>query len=282
MLAPMKTVERIEFTTTGGRQRAGVAVPAQAPRAAVLVAPALGVRASYYGKLCAALVQHGFAAAAVDQPGQGESPARANRRTDWGYAALIEHYAASARALHDAFPAVPTFLVGHSIGGQAALMAAGNELPGVAGVVVVASGCPYWKTWDGLYAHKIRAATWSAGALARTLGVFPGDKVGFGGREPKTLMMQWAHAAQTGRYVLGDFDGDALLARPGPPTLAIRVEGDAWAPERSMKLTLGRLVNREVTFERWDGAPHGGDHNRWPSQPEHVAARVSSFAGRVG
>ncbi len=282
MVASVAPVDRIEFATLGGQQRAKIATPSERPRGAIAIAPALGVRAPYYRKLCARLAERGFAAVAVDQPGQGDSPTRADRRTDWGYPALIEHYAASVRALHTVFPDVPVFLAGHSIGGQAALMAAGTDVPGLAGVVVVASGCPYWRTWDGAYAQRIRAQTWAAGALARMLGVFPGDKVGFGGREPKSLIVQWAHAAQTGEYRHGRFDGDALLARPGPPTLAIRVEGDAWAPERSVKHTLERMPNREIIFERWNSAPHGGDHNRWPSEPDHVAERISVFAERLG
>jgi len=269
---------KITFTTLGGPQQADVELPEHgAVVGAVLVAPALGVRASYYRKLCEALRARGFATVAVDLPGHGESPVRANRRTDWGYTSVIEHYAAALRALHGGLPGVPMLVVGHSIGGQVALMAAGTNLPGLRGVVVVASGSPYWRTWDGAEALRIRAATWTCGALARSLGVFPGDRVGFGGREPRTLIMQWAHAAQTGRYQHGDFDGDALLAQPGPPTLAIRVEGDAWAPARSMQHTLDRMTGRDVTFERWHDAPHGGNHNRWPSESEHVAERVKWF-----
>ena len=269
---------KIAFTTLGGTQRATVDMPSKTPRAAVIVAPALGVRASYYRKLCDALQERGVATIAIDLPGQGASPARADRRTDWGYPAVVEHYAAALRSLQEVVPDLPKYLLGHSIGGQVALMVAGMANSGLSGVVIVASGCPYWRTWDGMQAYRIRAATWTCGALARTLRVFPGDKLGFGGREPQTLMVQWAHAARTGRYALGDFDGDALLARPGPPTLAIRVEGDAWAPERSMRLTLDRMTQREVFFERWHGAPHGGDHNRWPSAPGFVADRVASFA----
>ncbi|MGH1342382.1 MAG: alpha/beta fold hydrolase [Nannocystales bacterium] len=275
-------IDELAFTTLGGTQRAVVDSPSGVPRGAVVVAPALGVRASYYRKLCGALNGLGFATAAVDLPGQGESPVRANRRTDWGYDSIIEHYGAALRALHASMPECPMFVVGHSIGGQVALMTAGMEIPGLRGVVVVASGCPYWRTWDGAEAYRIRAATWTCGAMARSLGVFPGDKVGFGGREAKTLIVQWAHAAQTGRYAHGEFDGDALLAKPGPPTLGIRVEGDTWAPERSVRLTLDRLRAREVSFERWSSAPHGGNHNRWPSEPGHVASRVRAFADGLG
>lgn len=273
--------DEIAFASVGGTQRAGVHRPPETPRGAVLVAPALGVRASYYLKLCVALNELGFVTTAVDLPGHGTSPVRASRRTDWGYVQVIEHYASALQAFHDTTPGVPKFALGHSIGGQVALMTAGMDVPGLAGVVVVASGCPYWRTWEGAQAYRIRASTWACGAIARSVGVFPGDKVGFGGREPKTLIVQWAHAAQTGRYVHGDFDGDALLARPGPPTLGICVDGDDWAPERSMKLTLERLSAREVSFERWSTAPHGGNHNRWPSDPGHVATRVCAFAERL-
>lgn len=271
----------LSFTTLGGVQHAAVSLPSGTPRAAVLVAPALGVRASYYRKLCDALVERGLAAVAVDLPGHGDSPVRADRRTDWGYDAVIAHYQAALRSLHAALPDVPTFVVGHSIGGQVALMAAGAAVPGLAGVVVVASGSPYWRTWDGLEAHRIRASTWACGMMARALGVFPGDRVGFGGREARTLIVQWSHAGQTGRYAHGGFDGEALLARPGPPALGIQVVGDGWAPERSMQLTLQRLTQRTTSYERWHGAPHDGDHNRWPSEPGHVAQRVSEFANAV-
>lgn len=271
----------IAFTTLGGTQRAVVEHPEVEAKGAVLIAPALGVRASYYRKLCGDLQARGFVTVAVDLPGQGESPTRADRRTDWGYPAVIEHYAAALRTLHEATPSLPKYLIGHSIGGQVGLMVSGTDVPGLEGVVVVASGCPYWRTWDGAEAYRIRAATWTCGVLARSLGVFPGDKVGFGGREARTLIVQWSHAAQTGEYALGDFEGDRLLARPGPPVLGIRVEGDAWAPERSVRLTLDRMTRRDISFERWHGAPHGGNHNRWPSEPTHIAERVAGFAASM-
>lgn len=266
------------FTTLGGTQHAALEMPDGDVLGAVVVAPALGVRASYYRKLCGALAERGFAGAAVDLPGHGDSPVRPNRRTDWGYVALIDHYDAALRALGQRLPGVPLFVVGHSIGGQVALMVAGRDIPGLQGVVVVASGSPYWKMWDGLEGPRIGLSTMACGVMARALGVFPGDRVGFGGREARTLIVQWAHAGRTGAYAYGDFDGDALLARPGPPTLAIAVVGDAWAPERAMRWTLDRMPQRRVVFERWEGAPHHGDHNRWPSEPRHVAERLSSFA----
>jgi len=92
-------IGEITFATLGGTQRAAVDTPADAPRGVVVVAPALGVRESDYRKLCGALNGQGFATAAVDLPGHGDSPVRANRRRDWGYASVIEHDASAPRAL---------------------------------------------------------------------------------------------------------------------------------------------------------------------------------------
>lgn len=265
----------IDFKTLGGVQQFALH-EAESSRATVVIAPALGVRASYYRKLCEALGEHGISAAAIDLPGQGESPIRASRRNDWGYPQVFDHYESACRAI-TAVSAQPIILLGHSLGGQVALMLGGRDVPQLAGVVLVASGCPWWRSWQGLHALRIAASTQACAVLGHTLGFYPGDKVGFGGREAKTLIVQWAHAARTGRYRHGSFDGDALLARGGPPTLGICIDGDELAPESSMRLALDRLVNRKVTFERWRGAPHGGDHNRWPSEPRYVVERTARF-----
>lgn len=266
----------IEFKTLGGQQSFDLHCP-QAPRATVLIAPALGVRASYYTKLCQALLERGLAATAVDLPGQGVSPIRASRGQDWGYPQILDHYENASEAIASVVPSKPIVLLGHSLGGQLALMLGGRDVPQLGGVIVVASGCPWWRTWQGFDAWRIAASTQACAVLGHALGYYPGDKVGFGGREAKTLIVQWAHAARTGRYRHGDFDGDALLARKGPPALGICIDGDKLAPESSMRLALDRLVHRDVTFERWRNAPHDGDHNRWPSQPTHVADRTAQF-----
>ena len=247
----------------------------------MVIAPALGVRASYYGLLCAQLAEGGIDAVAVDLPGTGTSPIRASRRHDWGYDEVIEHYRSACEAVRRRRPGVPLIVIGHSIGGQIALMLGGCAIEGLVGTVVVASGCPWWRCWDGLDAPRILASTTAAMGLAKVLGYFPGDRVGFGGREARTLIRQWANASQTGRYESDDFDGEALLQRPGPPALAICIEGDNLAPAASMRLPLGRMTQRSITFEHWADAPYGGDHNRWPTQPDFVAQRVSKMLDDV-
>ena len=40
------------------------------------------------------------------------------------------------------------------------------------------------------------------GIIARLLGWFPGEKIGFGGNQPKNVMIDWSRNARTGVYQL--------------------------------------------------------------------------------
>ena len=273
------TIRDLHFSTLGGKQAIALHAGASSRAPTVLVAPAMGVRASYYRKLCEGLSGAGLNAAAVDAPGLGESPVRAGWSADWGYGELVDHFGAACEALADAPPHSPLFLLGHSIGGQVGLMLAGRDAQPLRWVIVVASGSPWWLSWRGLTALRMRASVRACDLMARTLGYFPGERVGFGGREARLLISQWGEVGRSGYYRFDGFDGDALLRAPGPPTLAICVAGDKLAPERAMRRTLDRVVSRELRFEHWTDAPHGGDHNRWPSGPQHVVRRATGFVG---
>ena len=265
--------ERLDFSfaTLGGRQAACL-LGCATPKAVVVVAPALGIRASYYAKLCSGLAARGLAAVAIDLPGHGASPVRAGPR-DWGYADLIEHYASACAALERLRDA-PLLLLGHSIGGQVALMLGGRAPTRLRAVVLVASGAPYWRCWPGLEGARIRLATAASAQIARMLGHYPGERLGFGGREARRLIREWASVARTGDYAFADLDGETLLASEGPPVHAIALAGDGLAPEAAIRHMLGKLRRRSVSFETWTGAPHAGSHNRWPSAPEFVVERV--------
>lgn len=273
------SLDAITFDTVDGAQTAPVYVPNDASLHAplVVIAPALGIRAGYYEHLCKALANAGMFACAVDSPGHGQSPARPSRGSDWGYAELCAHFASATRALKAARPGAPAILVGHSIGGQAALMLTGED-PGLAdGVMVVASGAPYWRAWQGAESVRILASITLCEVLARTLGFFPGKRVGFGGTEARRLIVEWAQVSRSGSYDVAGFEGGALLRKPGPPVQAICLRGDDWAPRAAMTHVLDQMSGREVSFLEWLDAPHSGNHNRWPSAPDFVVAQLQTF-----
>ncbi|MCA9534856.1 MAG: alpha/beta fold hydrolase [Polyangiales bacterium] len=268
------------FDTLGGRQDETLHLAASPEAPLVLVLPALGLRAAYYAPLVSALVREGLHAAAIDVPGHGASPVRAARGVDWGYPEVAAHAAAARAAACAWVPGAPVFWLGHSIGGQVALLDSGLH-PGVHGVALVASGTPFWRAWEGAAALRIRVLTTVSTALAAALGYFPGERVGFGGREARGLIRQWAQLARTGSYMFEGFDGEAVMGAGRAPVLALRIVGDDLAPEAAVEHALTKLRERRVVREVWEGLPSKNVHNRWPRTPEHAAARVGAFVRSV-
>ena len=76
------------------------------------------------------------------------SPVRARRGVDWGYADLVDGEIAQAiDALRARCPESPLYALGHSLGGHALLLHQARRADqALAGVVLVASGTPWWRT----------------------------------------------------------------------------------------------------------------------------------------
>lgn len=270
-------MDALTFDGLGGHQRAGWRGGA-APACVIGVVPALGLRADYYTPLAEALASEGVAVVTLDLPGHGQSPLRAGRAHDWGYPQLVRHLAALREAARAAAPGARFVWLGHSIGGQVALMDAEHA----DATVLVASGPPYFRAWTGVARLRLLALTQMSSVVAGVLGHYPGEALGFGGREARTLIAQWARAARTGRYVFDGLDGDAAIARVRTPLLAIRVEGDDLAPERAIEHTLAKATAARIgrglhPLAEQDPKVRANPHNRWPRSPAPIAREVRRF-----
>lgn len=273
----------LAFDGLGGSCRARWLGPAR-PSCVIGVVPALGLRADYYQPLAEALASESVAVVTADLPGHGQSPIRAGRAHDWGYRELVEHLGALRQTVQARASGARFVWLGHSIGGQVALMEGGHDGSADA-VVVVASGPPYFRLWPGLGALRVLSLTQFGALTAAALGHFPGETLGFGGREARTLIAEWATAARTGRYVFVGFDGDGAIARLDRPVLAIRVEGDTLAPENAMAHTLAKAVRARVELgslprTEQDEKVRLNPHNRWPRSPASVVRQVKAFLER--
>ena len=246
-----------------------------APGPSALVLPALGVPAAAYRRLAEALAALGTPTAVVEWRGGGASPLRAARGVDWGYADLLRQEVLGGLVALQARQPGRVALVGHSLGGHIGLMARAIAAPGVAAVFTVASGTPTLRFFSPrlrLGVCTVLAAHRLAGPL---LGYFPGDRIGFGGRQPRRLMDEWALLARRGRFELG---GRNLLAPPGEPGRTIPVRSlvlpeDTYAPRGATEHLLSLAGVAPEAAETYDGAGPRG-HFDWLKAPQPLAERL--------
>lgn len=253
------------------------------PRRWLYWLPAMGVPAKHYLPFAEAMAARGVAVALHEWRGISSSERRAGRRQDWGYRTLLrEDLPAGLAAAHAAWPEIPGLLGGHSLGGQLACAFAGLHAAQVAGLVLVASGAPYWRNFDR--AWLIGAAYVAAPLLADLFGHFPGRRIGFGGNEARGVIRDWARSGRTGRYAAdGMGDLQAGMAAVDAPLLALRLRDDWLGPAASLEWLLGKLPRASIT--RGVLAPdelHGpADHFGWMKAPHPIAARVAAWLDSI-
>ena len=240
-----------------------------------VILPAMGVPARYYKPFAVELGAAGFAVTAVDLRGNGASTPKPARATRYGYADLVDDVGAVREALESRRAGRPLLLVGHSLGGQVGLIHAATADPGVAGVVLVAVGIPYWRAYPGRRSVGILGMTQTIGAASAVLGVWPGW--GFGGRQAGRVMTDWARTARRGGYGAAD---DAALARMTTPVLAVSVEGDTLVPAAVVDYTVGRVPAAPVERVHFTAADLGApvDHFTWTRASRPIVERIQKFA----
>ncbi|MEU8050282.1 alpha/beta hydrolase family protein [Micromonospora haikouensis] len=266
------------------RARLGVQVypePDGAPGAPVVVIwPAMGVRARYYRPFAAHLRAAGLAVVVADLRGSGESTPAPSRACRYGYAELAADVGAVLAALKPRLDGRPTILLGHSLGGQAALLHLALHGTGaVDGLALVAVGVPYWRTYPGPRRFGVLPYTQGIAATARLLGVWPGW--GFGGRQARGVIRDWAHTARTGRFpALDGVDVEAALRTLDVPVLAVSVDDDQYTPHGTVDHLCGKLTAATVVRERLTAARAGAplDHFTWVRASGPVAVRVAAWA----
>jgi predicted alpha/beta hydrolase len=246
-----------------------------------LILPAMGVPARYYRHFAGELHRAGFAVAALDLRGNGASTPRPSRRTRYGYTDLVDDVAVACAALTARRAGRPLLLIGHSLGGQAGLLHAANDpagIPaGIAGVVLVAAGIPYWRAYSGRRRYGVLAMIQGIGAASAVLGVWPGW--GFGGRQAGRVMTDWARTSRTGDY-RGLPGADEALAKLSVPVLAISIEGDNLVPAAVVDHYAALLRAAPVERAHIGAAELGGpsDHFAWTRVSTPIVDRVSAFA----
>lgn len=258
-----------------------------APQATLVFSPALGVHAGFYDRLARALAGRGLDVLLHEQRGHGTSPIRASRHDDWGYRELVEEevatIAAHARATAGGRPLL---LGGHSLGGQLACLAAATMARPPDGLAIVASALQHGRLYPPGWQLRIAIASRLFPPVARLRGFHDGARMGFGGREARRLITDWAHVARTGRYEPQgtEFPYEARLAQLAVPLLLVTFTRDTFAPERAALALAAKMRGCPLTHRRLDAAVLRGalpDHFDWARKPEAVSDLLARFANRL-
>jgi predicted alpha/beta hydrolase len=257
----------------------------EAPAAALLWLPALGVAARHYLPFAEALARHGIAVFVHEWRGHGSSDRRAGRDCDWGYRELLDHdLPASLAAVRAQAPGLPRIVGGHSLGGQLAACLLGLDNAAAERLWLVASGAPYWPAFPRprrwLLPLAYRFLPW----LAEHRGALPGRAIGFGGTEARGVMRDWARTGLRGRYAGAGMalDLEAALRTVTADVDAVLCADDWLAPRSSLDVLLGKMRPARLRCTTLDAAALGtqADHFAWMRRPDAVARALAAGLGQ--
>lgn len=255
------------------------------PWGSVLVLPALGIRAEFYFDFARVLASHGLAVVIMEQRGHGASHLRASRSCNFGFREwLVEDIPTAIAAARAEAPGQRCLLLGHSMGGHLAAMYTGLHPEQVDGLVLNAVGTP----WVGAYPMRARLALRFLGMMIPVtrllLGYYPGNRLGFGGREARQLMADWRHMLTRNRYRARGVsdDLDKPLARYDGALLSLRYADDSFASERASRAVTDKFTKASIDYLCLSASEVGGraDHYGWARSPEVPASRIATWAMR--
>ncbi|HUS23975.1 MAG TPA: alpha/beta fold hydrolase [Candidatus Binatia bacterium] len=244
-------MEELRLTTDDGVLLPATAFAPAASRAALVIAPAMGVPRQYYRRFGADLAARGIGVLAFDYRGVGDAraavPDPANARLeDWGRcdleAALVE-----ARRR---FPATPLFLLGHSVGTQLVGLAPSSE--SLAGLVFVAGSAPHARHYPGLSGIGTWMWMHAIVPLFARGDWFPARRLRFSTVDvPGGVARQWATWGRSARYLFSAGHGldTRRYRRLRAPGLAVGAADDPLAPRATMRALLDQYP--QVRFEEW-------------------------------
>jgi predicted alpha/beta hydrolase len=257
-----------------GTDRLGLHVyPDPGPDAPVVVIwPAMGTPARFYRPLATALGEAGIAAVVVDLRGTGSSTPVPSRSSRYGYADLAGDVGAVLDALKPRPDGRKRYLLGHSLGGQAcAIHLARHSDADVDGLILVAVGLPWYRSYSGTRRFGVLGYTQWISATTALLRVWPGW--GFGGRQARGVIRDWGFTARHGRFPRLD-GAEVDLSAVRIPVLAISVAMDRYTPKGTMDHLCGLLSSAPINRVH---LADNLDHFTWVRSPNAVAARVVEF-----
>ena len=246
-----------------------------------IVIPAMGVKAKYYESFCSKLNAEEFNVIIADWRGIGDSSIRASRTSDFGYRNLIKDLKEIVQFGQQRFPNSKTTLIGHSLGGQIASLFTSKYPDKVDDLILITACNVYYKGWEN-QAQVILAGKLFP-VISRLFGYFPGNKIGFSGREARTVMRDWSSNALTGNYQLtgSSFNYDKALQKLEKKILTFSVQNDKLASLNAIDNLLNKfhdnstitkfhLTSEKTQIEKLN-------HFNWAKKSDYVVSKIVTW-----
>ena len=260
---------------------------AESASGSVILMAALGMGARFYQPLAQALQAAGLNVALLEQRGHGDSPWRPSHHCDWGFReALVNEIPVALDWVKSRSSSLPVYLMGHSLGGHYSAMTAGVYGEQIDGIILAACGSPWLGGFPGKPRRKLKFLCAMIPPASALLGYYPGDKLGFGGREARTLMQDWLALAKTNRYQANGFsdDLDCGIAQYTGPVLSLRMADDAFAPPASVEAVNEKFIAATVSNVLLDkqALNDRADHFRWARSPAAAVKEIVRWHEKNG
>lgn len=246
--------ERVNIPTADGATLVGTLYRPSggvAPKATVQIHGALGVRRGLYRHFARYLATQGFAVLAFDLRGTGDSRPRSLRGFEasfsiWGQ----KDMPAALDWMSERFPGLPSFVVGHSLGGQLTGLMPNHEL--LSGVVLLFAGTGYVFAFDASMALQGALYLYVYLALAvRIFGYGPCRYVTNSEDLPAGVVREWTRWSRSARWMSGYIPSSELLhSKFKLPLRVFALEDDRVSPPRNCEAFVReyyRNANAEYT-----------------------------------
>ena len=245
----------------------------------IVFGAAMGVPSSYYETLAQYFNQLGFHCYLVKS--REEMGLGASRSVDFGYKELLDDFSKAVIAASNGNNGLPLIVGGHSLGGQIALLYASRNPQLISGVATLASSSPFVGGFSPKSARGIRMVCFLIPALGFMFGYFPGDKIGFAGREALRVMSDWSKLARFNQIDLSndDFDYETALKQMKIPVAGLVFTGDDLAPKAAVENILCKMPkeNYQLLIEEAKEGEKSYNHFNWVKRPQKSLMKLAPW-----
>lgn len=141
---------------------------------------------------------------------------------------------------------------------------------------------PYCGCFHGITRLQLRFMIAAVPAIMAALGYYPGNRMGFGGREARRLMADWLVMARENRYSaqgMEDQDLERRVQSDSCPVLSIYCDRDDLAPLSAIEGVTSRLKNHRIESFEITSEALGvrADHTAWARHPAIAAKAIGQW-----